>query len=183
MRLIITRHGETEENVSGIIQGHLPGKLTKKGIKQAKKLADRLKKEQIDFIYSSDLARCVDTTKEIIKYHSGVPVTYVEGLREIYLGKWEGKTKEELGFPPDKSLGSKVPDDGETPKELYNRAKNFLKEVLTEHSNNTVLFVGYKKINNALIAIITNKSIDEMFSMKYQNNAGISVFEIGKDRW
>ena len=39
MRLILTRHGETEENATGIRQGHLPGKLSEKGIEQAKKLA------------------------------------------------------------------------------------------------------------------------------------------------
>jgi len=37
MRLIITRHGETEENRARIIQGHLPGKLSEIGINQAKK--------------------------------------------------------------------------------------------------------------------------------------------------
>jgi len=45
MKLIITRHGETEENTKGIIMGHLPGKLTPLGIEQAKKVAQRLKNE------------------------------------------------------------------------------------------------------------------------------------------
>ena len=48
MRLILTRHGETEENVADIIQGHLPGKLSEKGIAQVKKVAKRLKDEKID---------------------------------------------------------------------------------------------------------------------------------------
>ena len=46
MNLIITRHGETKENKLGIIQGHLPGKLSRKGIKQVKKVALRLKNEK-----------------------------------------------------------------------------------------------------------------------------------------
>ena len=45
MRLIITRHGETEENIKGIHQGHMPGILSKLGIEQAKKLALRLKND------------------------------------------------------------------------------------------------------------------------------------------
>ena len=65
MRLILTRHGQTEENVKRILQGHMPGKLTPLGIEQAKKLASRLKDENIDAIYSSDLARTTDTTKEM----------------------------------------------------------------------------------------------------------------------
>jgi len=39
MRLILVRHGETEGNVKRLIQGHLHGKLTKKGREQAKKLS------------------------------------------------------------------------------------------------------------------------------------------------
>ena len=49
MKLILTRHGETELNLKGIMQGHLPGKLTKNGINQAEKLALRLKNEKIAF--------------------------------------------------------------------------------------------------------------------------------------
>jgi len=58
MRLILVRHGETEENVAKITQGHMPSKLTKQGIEQAKKLALRLKDEKIDKIFVSDLKRC-----------------------------------------------------------------------------------------------------------------------------
>ena len=50
MKLIITRHGETEESVGGILMGHLPGILTINGTNQAKKLALRLKDGKIDFI-------------------------------------------------------------------------------------------------------------------------------------
>ena len=68
MRLILTRHGETEDNVKEILQGQAGGKLTAKGIEQAKKLALRLKKEKIDKIYVSDLKRAVDTAKELHAY-------------------------------------------------------------------------------------------------------------------
>lgn len=50
MRLIILRHGETEQNKAGIIQGQIRGQLTEPGKQQAKLLAERLKKERIDKI-------------------------------------------------------------------------------------------------------------------------------------
>ncbi|MEJ2267962.1 MAG: histidine phosphatase family protein [Nanoarchaeota archaeon] len=84
MKLIIVRHGETEENLKKIWQGHLQGKLTKKGIEQAKKLANRLKDEKLDVIFSSDLDRASDTAKEIAKFHSEVPIYLVEDLRERF---------------------------------------------------------------------------------------------------
>ncbi|MFQ6617233.1 MAG: histidine phosphatase family protein [Fidelibacterota bacterium] len=40
MKIYLIRHGETEENLRGIVQGHFPGKLTPKGIIQAEKLAE-----------------------------------------------------------------------------------------------------------------------------------------------
>lgn len=78
MKLIITRHGETEENKAGIIQGYLPGHLSKTGIEQAKKVVLRLKDEKIDFIYSSDLDRAANTAKEIAKFHPDVPIEFVK---------------------------------------------------------------------------------------------------------
>jgi broad specificity phosphatase PhoE len=93
MKLILTRHGETEENKLGIMQGHMPGKLSGLGIEQAKRLALRLKEERIDFIYSSDLARASDTAKAIAKYHPNTPIEFVEELRERDLGEFQGKKK------------------------------------------------------------------------------------------
>ena len=46
MKLFLVRHGETEENQQGIMQGHMPGRLSEIGKLQAKKLALRLKNVQ-----------------------------------------------------------------------------------------------------------------------------------------
>lgn len=64
MRLIIVHYGESIENKNGICQGQMPGKLSNDGIEQAK----RLKDEKLDVIFSTDLARALDTAKEIAKF-------------------------------------------------------------------------------------------------------------------
>jgi probable phosphoglycerate mutase len=182
MRLILTRHGETEENLAGIIQGHLPGTLSKEGIEQAKKVAIRLKDEKIDYIYSSDLARTSETAKEIAKYHSNVPIKFVKDLREKYLGEWQGKKKSELGFSKTTSIVGIFPKDGETSEELFNRAKNFLYKVLTRHPNDTVLLAGHNGINKALVAVITNKKSEDIKSIENFHNTSITIFEIDQDK-
>ncbi|MBW2970484.1 histidine phosphatase family protein, partial [Candidatus Woesearchaeota archaeon] len=53
MKLIIVRHGQTIENAKKICQGQSLGTLSEKGIKQAKKIGERLKNEKIDKIYVS----------------------------------------------------------------------------------------------------------------------------------
>jgi len=80
MKLIITRHGETEENKNRIIQGHIDGTLSQLGLEQAKKLAERLKDEKIDLIFSSDLGRALNTAKEVAKFHKDIPLDSPLGL-------------------------------------------------------------------------------------------------------
>jgi len=178
MKLIITRHGETEENKAGIIQGHLPGHLSETGIKQAKKVALRLKDEKIDFIYSSDLDRAKNTAKEIAKFHPDVPIKFVKDLREKFFGEWQGKSKKELGFDKAKSVTAIFPKDGETSEELFNRASNFLHKVLSQHHNDTILFVGHNGINKAMIVVIIGKSPENIKSIERQHNTSINIFEI-----
>lgn len=182
MKLILTRHGETEENIAGIMQGHLPGKLSDFGIEQAKSLALRLKDEKIDYIFSSDLARSVDTAKEIIKFHSNVPVRFVKELRERNLGEFQGKKKSELGFGEGQLAASILePRDGETLEELYNRAKSFLDKIIAEHHSDSILFVGHNAINKALIAVITGKSYKDIWNMENHGNTSISIFKVDKN--
>ena len=57
IELILSRHGETEENKLHIMQGQLPGHLSELGKQQAKALAETLDKEELDVIVCSDLAR------------------------------------------------------------------------------------------------------------------------------
>ncbi|MDY5609761.1 MAG: histidine phosphatase family protein, partial [Sodaliphilus sp.] len=57
MTLYIVRHGQTEENMQAILQGHLPGNLTEQGKEQVRKTAERLAEAGVEFkcIVSSDL--------------------------------------------------------------------------------------------------------------------------------
>ena len=57
--LYLARHGETQENVAQILQGHMPGHLTPQGREQAANLRDQLVKSGIHFdvLLYSDLRR------------------------------------------------------------------------------------------------------------------------------
>ena len=57
----LARHGQTEENLSRIFQGHLPGTLTEEGKQQAVELGQTLREIPLDAVVSSDLQRVVDT--------------------------------------------------------------------------------------------------------------------------
>ncbi len=175
MRLILTRHGETEENKKHIIQGHLPGTMSKEGIEQGRKLAERLKREKIDAIFSSDLKRASDTAKMIAKFHSRVRLFFITRLREGDSGSFTGKSSREIDW-------SRRPDDAETTEQMQKRVGDFLEEVFRQYPDKTVLFVGHNGINRSLITYICKLSHDKLNEIDEQSNTAVNIFEICEDR-
>ena len=79
--LYLVRHGETKENVANILQGHMPGELTERGIEQARQLCKKLQSVRFDALVCSDLKRCVDTAAILNEPH-GLTPEYTPLLRE-----------------------------------------------------------------------------------------------------
>ncbi len=182
MKLILTRHGETEENLDGIIQGHLPGKLSAKGIVQAEQLARRLKNEKLDFIYSSDLERAASTARAIAEFHTNIRIEFVDDLRERFLGTWQGHRKEDFGFSADKGILEYSPKNGETLDEMYTRAGNFLNKLLSKHPKKLVLCVGHYGIYKAMLAVISGKTPAEILSIEDIHNTAVTIFEFDEKK-
>ena len=179
MKLIITRHGETEENVKKIIQGQkIQGKLTKKGEEQARKLALRLAKEKIDIIYTSDLKRAIDTTKEIEKYHNGIPVVVTEELRERDFGELSGRYLPNVSVKEFENMR-----DGESLDKAYKRAEKFINFLLKKHANDKVLLVTHGGFKRFLIGVILGKKAEEVYrEVEKIKNTGVTIFEIYEDK-
>jgi broad specificity phosphatase PhoE len=92
--LLLVRHGETDWNAEGRLQGHTDRPLNETGRRQARELADRLAEERIDVIYASDLSRAKETA-EIVGERLGLTVVVDPALREKNWGNWEGLTGDE----------------------------------------------------------------------------------------
>ena len=90
--LYLARHGQTEENMTRIFQGHMPGTLTVEGIAQAEALRDTLRDISLDAVVSSDLKRCVDTARIAVEGRN-LPWEKMVLLREIDWGSWTGLAK------------------------------------------------------------------------------------------
>ena len=182
MRLIITRHGETEENKKKIFQGHLPGKLSKLGIEQIQKLALRLKNERIDVIYSSDLARAANTAKEIGKHHKETPIHFVKELREKDLGDYSGKSWHDVASF-DELINSDSGLNGvESKKDTKIRVRKLLDTVFEKYSKANVLFVGHNGVNKVLIRMILEEANLSCNLLGSQRNTAVNIFEIREDK-
>ena len=95
-RLLLVRHGETDWNADGRLQGQTDRPLSDFGRRQAQRLGDQLKSEELEgeeleAIYASDLARARETA-EIVGARLGQPVELDADLREKDWGTWEGLT-------------------------------------------------------------------------------------------
>jgi broad specificity phosphatase PhoE len=89
--LLLVRHGETDWNADGRLQGQTDRPLSDFGRRQARQLADEIGGEELEAIYSSDLARARETA-EIVGERLGLPVVLDPDLREKDWGTWEGLT-------------------------------------------------------------------------------------------
>lgn len=89
-RLILIRHGETDWNRAGRIQGHQDVALNAMGQQQAQALAAALDDEPIEALYSSDLLRACQTAEPLAQ-RRGLVLRRHSGLRERSFGVFEGR--------------------------------------------------------------------------------------------
>ena len=89
--LLLIRHGETDWNADGRLQGQTDRPLSEFGRQQARQLAEELDGEEFEAIYSSDLVRARETA-EIVGERLGLGVVLDPDLREKDWGNWEGLT-------------------------------------------------------------------------------------------
>ncbi|MDN5917340.1 MAG: histidine phosphatase family protein [Pseudonocardia sp.] len=94
-RILLLRHGQTEYNLGGRLQGHLDTKLTEQGQEQAAAVAPYLADDTFARIISSDLSRAHETALAVAAA-AGMPVSVDPRLRETNLGDWQGSTVAEV---------------------------------------------------------------------------------------
>jgi len=95
MKLILVRHGETKWNHENRVVGHTGMALNNNGRKQAGRLAQALKDEEVSCIYSSPLRRARETAAAIARAQ-GLHVVNVDALKEVDAGELEGLTFDEV---------------------------------------------------------------------------------------
>ncbi len=143
MKLLLTRHGQTDWNVAGKIQGMTDTELNETGIKQAKTTKKKLEKENIDIIITSPLKRAKKTA-QIIGENRKIPIIEDNGVVERYFGKFEGMTAKEFDFDEIWNYKlNKQYEDAESVGALFDRVQGFLEKIKKEYEDKTVLVVTH----------------------------------------
>ena len=157
IHLYIVRHGETEENVAGILQGHLQGHLTERGRQQARDLRDKIQRSiHPQALFTSDLQRTLDTAN-ILNEAFQLPLRPSPLLRERDWGEYTGHdiaTLPKGEFPP----------SVESVPLMMLRAKKFLSNLYCEFAgtDTEVLLVSHGVFSRCLQAAALEKNIWEI---------------------
>lgn len=183
------RHGETEWNSDGRIQGHLDVELNDAGRQQAAAVADRLSKESnISAIYSSDLKRALETAEIIATSCGGLEVIKDAGLRERHLGNLQGLVFRDAArvhpeayeafVSPRKN--QEIPGGGESRDQLYQRCTSTLLRIGRKHKGERIILVTHGGFIRTLYrwACPNEKSPGKVL------NTSINVFHLADgDKW
>lgn len=161
MKLFLTRHGQTDWNIARRYQGHSDTALNQVGIRQAELLAQRLSRETIHAIYTSDLSRAMDTANRIQSLQmTAKAITTDVRWRELSFGDWEGMTYEEMSAHSPELFDAWMKDsltistpNGETHKQLAERVQTAFNELKKNHKDETVLVVGHSGSMQTLLAL------------------------------
>ena len=151
-RVTLLRHGQTEYNAGGRMQGHLDTMLTDEGRAQAGAAAPLLAGIRFDRIVSSDLSRALDTAT-VVAEATGLPLSVDKRLRETNLGMWQGRTVAEIEIDDPGAITAWrsdprwTPPGGESRVDVVNRSLPVVEELDTSYAGDpderSVLLVAH----------------------------------------
>ena len=190
-KIIVTRHGETQWNVEGKIQGQLDSPLTELGLRQAQALGGRLKQEAFSQIYSSDLGRCRHTA-QVIAEATGQAIQSIQfdqRLRERGFGILQGLTWSQVSANhPEvaKAIRAGTPDyivpEGENYRMILQRALACLENLSHRHPGELILVVSHGGVLNILFKHLLGVPLDAVRKFHIQN-AGVNVIARTEESW
>ena len=183
-RWFLVRHGETDWNLEGRVQGHSSTPLNDTGRLQAKRIGDRLSTVRFAAAYASDLPRVVETATAILNSHDTSLQTVME-LREKSYGAWEGKTAKQLEAEDPVSYArlfedniTFAPPGGESDSDLIDRASLAVERLKQAHQNDeNVLVVSHGGTIRAILVLLLGLPKEVIWRF-YLANGSLSVVNV-----
>lgn len=149
MKILVTRHGQTDWNVEKRIQGRTDIELNNKGIEQAYQTKENLENEKIDLIICSPLKRAKQTA-DIINKDRNIPIIYDERLLEICYGENEGRLHDDFDYDGFWSIvNTHEYKDAENVNKFIQRVHDFLNDLKNRKEEN-ILIVTHNGVCRAI---------------------------------
>lgn len=174
--IYIIRHGETELNRRGIVQGRgVDSDLNDIGRTQAEAFFNHYKDIKFDKIYTSELKRTHQTAQHFIDL--GLPWEKLSGLDELAWGLWEGQPNTEEARVAFKEVVEKWQggnyeakfEGGESPNEVQLRLQEAIEIIISKPDEKSVLVCMHGRAMRLLLCLLLEKPLSEMGDFPHQN--------------
>lgn len=144
MKIFVLRHGETEENITGVMQGKMETKLNQTGMEQAIKRREDVLKNHIDLVISSPRIRTIKTAELAAP---DIPLIIDDRLRSRDHGEFQGKRRDEINIDEYWDYKKNIQyREAESVVDLFNRVDSLLKELKEKYSDKNILLVTHSGI-------------------------------------
>ncbi len=174
--IYIIRHGETDLNKLGIVQGRgVDADLNETGVAQGEAFFQFYKEVPFDRIYVSSLKRTRQTVQSFIDL--GIPYTSMSELDELAWGKWEGKPNNEEARQAFKELTEQWQagnedahfEGGESPRQVGDRLKTAMSLIISQREEKRVLICMHGRALRLLLCLLLEKPFTSMMEFPHQN--------------
>ena len=181
MIIYLVRHGETDANKNGIMQGQSQNlQLNENGVRQASDLKNKLKTVNFDVCFTSPLIRAWSTA--MILVGDRVEIKEDKRLLERYLGDFEGKNIKQIAYSADKYWDYKLnnSDEGvEAVQEIFRRCNSFIDDLKQNYNNDTtVLIVSHAAVIRCLHHLLKNDDFTKKMARFKIDNCYCDKYEI-----
>lgn len=189
MKIYLMRHGETDYNKQGLIQGRLDIPLNENGIRLAKLTKEGFEKEGLHFdvAYCSPLIRARETAAILLE-GTDTPVYYDDRVCEMNFGEGEGVRLKDIDDNPKyKNIQAlfqnpgayNATEKGESYEALFARVDDFLKNEIypKEGQCENILICCHGGIIRAFLAFLKKLEIGQFWN-NHQPNCSVNIFEI-----
>lgn len=177
-QIFVIRHGETDNNKAGIIQGRsINASINQLGRQQAQSICKAVKPFNIQKIVASGLLRTHETAQPLAD-HLNLTIEKHPELDEIDFGILEGKSfsdiEVEMQEVHDEWISGNVdfaPKNGESPRQVFERANSKVEEVLNNSEEENIVFMVHGRLTRILLSEWLGHGLKNMHKIEHQNGA------------
>lgn len=184
--IYLYRHGETNWNVDDRVTGQLENieiYFTERGYQQIEDLSEKLRENQVEVIYASDLSRTTETAV-LVNKKLNLPVFYSKEIRGLNMGKYQGLLREDFATKDDVRAcfanHDLVIPGGESVNALNERVINFIKKICSESEYKKIAIISHSGAISNLRAYLMNDNyvrINKCVLLYNNNNLSVLDYE------
>ncbi len=181
MKLHLFRHGQTNWNEERRVQGQSDSRLTKLGIQQAIDLGESIRHLKFDKIFCSSSLRTRQTAEHVFS-HSEQDIVYLDSLREIHLGPWEGHLYADIAIRDPESYQHFWQEPhlfdvagAESFYDLQNRAVAAVRSIASEFDGQQVAIISHGALIKSFLCHIEDRPLEELWAPPRMHNCSHSI--------